>query len=345
MGMSKNDNRNAENEEIDLKRCGISAQMILKQAMERGWRVRSFATNSSIFLFYIPGRAQPIQVFGTSPPKTSFAASKIAKDKCITNLLLGEAGLPVPDEIIVRSKDYDREAAEVFIAKHKKVVLKPLDGAHGRGVTVDVSSLQDLDRAIQGARSHTKMTRMILQEQLEGIDIRVVCIDYQYADAMTRSPAAVTGDGERTILELITAVNDSDDRGLNYSASLNVIPARLAQEYLGLEGLARVPATGQEVQVIGVANIGMGGVRKNIRQNVPVGLQAMAVQAAKLLQLPVCGVDFIAKKAPERTDELLVLDPKVIEVNTCPTLTMYEDLQSPEQVAIIEKYLDYVAAS
>ncbi len=331
------------NEDIDLSKRGISAQMMVRQAMARGWKVCGFETNTSIFLLYIPGRTEPVQIFSSSPPFTSFVGSKIAKDKVITNALLGAAGLPVPAEMLLHAKDYDRQAAEKFIMCYEKTVLKPLDGAHGKGITMGVSSMVELDKAIANARNYSTRIRMVLQEQLEGIDIRVVCMDYKYVNAMTRTPAAVTGDGEHSVRELIDIVNSRDDRGFNYSASLNMIQLDRVVEYLGEDALSSVPEAGRAVQVIGVANIGMGGIRKNVRDDVSAELRAMAEKVSRVLQLPLCGVDFIVKKSPAINDDVASLDPRIIEVNTCPTLTVYEDLKSSEQVEVIDKYLDYVA--
>ncbi|OVE79528.1 hypothetical protein BVY00_00180 [bacterium G20] len=87
----------------------------------------------------------------------------------------------------------------------------------------------------------------------------------------------------------------------------------------------------------------MGGERINIKKNIPEFLKLMAEQTAKVLELPVCGIDFIVAHLPERESPKERIKPVVIEVNNCPSLVMYEELHSPEQNALIDQYLDYVA--
>ena len=99
-----------------------------------------------------------------------------------------------------------------------------------------------------------------------------------------------------------------------------------------------------EVQVIGVANLGMGGIRVNLANRIPQEFKDIAIKAAKTIGLPVCGVDFILTHLPEKDAKLEDLNPKLIEINECPSLTMYEDLRSDEQIAIIDRYLDFIVS-
>lgn len=332
-------------EAIDLSKRKMSSRLIVERALARGWKVCGFPTIKPLFLLYIPGRETPVRIYSASPPQMSYAASKIAKDKAVTNALLQANGLPVPEEIRLAARgDMDTAAAQAFLAAHQTVVVKPLDASHGKGITVNVSTAAHLDEALQEAAAHTERSELIVQEQVPGIDVRVVCIGYKYADAISRLPASVVGNGIHTVKELVDITNGSDERGANYSARLNTIPQDRVLAYLGADKFAQVPQAGETVQVIGVSNVGMGGERHNIRQDIPLFLQEMAIKAARTLELPVCGIDFMVKRLPQAGDTLEDLQPKIIEANECPMLTMYEDLQSPEQLALIDRYLDYVAS-
>lgn len=329
--------------DIDLSRRKITSRLIVQRALARGWRVCGFRTNQAILLLYLPGRKSPLQIFSASPPQMSYPAVKIAQDKYITNQLLAAEGLPVPAELLVDAENIDKEAVAQFMDKHRTLVVKPLDSAHGKGVTVNIRSLAGLEQAIADACTHPTKGLIVVQEQVEGIDVRIVCIDYAFADAISRSPALVTGDGEHTVQWLIEHANAGGDRGQNYRGCLNVIPMDEAAKFLTDAGLARVPAAQEKVQVIGVANVGMGGERHNIRDRIPKSLQAQAIQAARTLELPVCGVDFIVRTLPEDSNAADDLEAKIIEVNNCPSLPMYEDLDSVSQIALVDRYLDYVA--
>lgn len=329
---------------IDLSRRKFTARLIVERALSRGWKVKGFETNTAIHLLYIPGRSQPVKIFSASPQQMSYPAAKIAQDKCITNRLLHEQGLPVPDELLVHTdRPFKTDEVQQFLRRHRQVVVKPLDASHGKGVTTGITTLDQLHRALKTAKNESAKNIMLLQQQLSGHDIRIVVIGYEFCDAITRIPAAVVGDDTRTIQELIELENQREERGDNYMTRLNVIPLEKTREFLGAEGLSYVAATGEPVQVIGVSNVGMGGERHNNKQAIPAWLRDMAATAAKALELPVCGVDFMVKDLPESTSTPEQLVATIIEVNECPMLTMYDDLHSDEQNVLIDRYLDYLA--
>ncbi len=330
--------------EIDLDKRKFTSRLVVERCIARGWRIAGFKTNPAIFLIHVPGREKPVKVFSASPPQMPYPSSKIAKDKYITNRILETEGIPVPkDLLLISSESIEDSVLEAFLEENKKVVVKPLDASHGKGITIDITDMARLKFAIKQARPEAIGGTVLVQQQVEGIDIRVVCINYEFVDAISRIPASITGDGRHNIKELIEIENQSDERGENYVAKLNVIPVDKVADYLGEEAMSRVPEADETVQVIGVSNIGMGGVRYNIKQDIPEFLKEIAIKSAKELELPVCGVDFMVKHLPKTTDTFEDLQPSIIEVNECPMLTLYDDLHSPEQSAVIDRYLDFVA--
>lgn len=332
-------------QEIDISKRKFSSQLIVQRALARGWRVAGFKTNNAIFLLHIPGRDAPIKIFSASPPQMSYPAAKIAKDKFITNQILSMAKLPVPEEVVWVERGISDEEISSFISKHGKVVVKPLNASHGKGITVNLDTLEKVKSAIAEASKAGVDETVLIQQQVEGIDIRALCIDYKFTDAISRIPASIVGDGEHNVEELINITNKSEDRGENYTKKLNVIPLDKAKQFLTEKGLSRIPAQNEAVQVIGVSNIGMGGVRQNIKNDIPDWLKEYATEAAKALGLPVCGIDFMVKELPSINSTQKDINPYIIEVNECPMLTMYDDLHSSEQYKVIDKYLDLLAKS
>ena len=336
------------NQEIDLAKMKFTTRLIAERAIGRGWGVRSFETNAAILLLQIPGRARPLKIFSASPPQMAYSAVKIAKDKYITNQLLGDAGLPVPAEILLSSASKgaeDIQKVEDFLKINPRVVVKPLDSAHGKGITVDVRDIDKFKQAVDIAAEHSLRGRILVQEQIDGFDVRTVCINYKFVDSMSRSPAAVTGDGQLSVEQLIDQTNASSERGENYKARLNIIPKDKVLQYIGEEGMKKIPASGEVVNVMGISNIGTGGERENVKNKIPAFLREMSEQASRILDLPVTGVDFLIASEPNPGSTKEELKPYIIEVNDCPSLTVYEDLHSPEQNQLIDTYLDYVATS
>lgn len=334
------------NQEIDLFKMKFTTRLIAERALGRGWGVRSFETNPAILLLQIPGREKPLKIFSASPPQMAYSAVKIAKDKYITNQLLSDAGLPVPGELLLSGtskQPEDIEKVEEFLKTHPKIVVKPLDSAHGKGITVNVGDIDHFKRAIDIAAEHSLRGRILVQEQIDGFDVRTVCINYKFADSMSRSPAAVTGDGEHTVEQLIDITNSSAERGENYKARLNIIPKDKVLQFMGKEDMEEVPDAGIVVNVMGISNIGTGGERQNVKHDIPAFLREMSEQASRILDLPVSGVDFLVASEPRAGSTKEELKPYIIEVNDCPSLTVYEDLHSPEQNELIDTYLDFVA--
>jgi cyanophycin synthetase len=332
--------------QIDLSKRKNTSRMVVTAALERGWQVTGFESDPAVFVLRIPGKSDPIKIYSASPPQTSYAAAKITDNKYIVNRLLKEQGLPVPEEIVLKYSEINspetKKLVESFMGVHPNVVVKPLDSAHGRGITLNVDS-SSWDAAAKKASDSSKDGYILVQEQIGGHDVRAVCIGYEYVDAITRVPASVIGDGIHDVGQLIRLANKSPERGENYMARLNVIPIQLAEDYLGKDGLARIPLPGEKVQVVGVSNTGMGGERKNIRDDIPDFLKEYAEKAAETLDLPVCGVDFLVAKEPTAASRIEELKPYIIEVNWCPGFVMYEDINDPGQKALINKYLDYLA--
>lgn len=333
-----------QDEEIDLSARKFTSRLVIERALVRGWHVTGFETNTAVHLLKVPGKDMPIKIFGSSPPQMSFPAVLIANDKYISSAILGQAGIPVPeDKLLSISKPFDQQGVDEFLQKHSTVIVKPLDSAHGQGITIDIKTKDRLMEACEEAKKYTKKDKVLLQQQVEGGDVRIICIGYEYAAAITRIPANVKADGVHNISELIDIENAKDYRGINYKARLNCIDKDAATRYLGSVKMNQVPSEGQNVRVIGVANIGMGGERKIITKNIPDFLIDMAIKAAKILELPVCAVDFITAVEPQVNQIPEELNPYLIEPNSCPQLLISDDPHSEEQTAIIDKYLDLIA--
>jgi D-alanine-D-alanine ligase-like ATP-grasp enzyme len=333
-----------QDEEIDLSTLKFTSRLIIERARARGWNVFGFDTNTAIYLLKIPGREIPVKIFSASPPQMSYPAYKIEKDKYITNQILGREGIPVPeDKLISASKPLDDQGADAFLQKHGSVVVKPLDASHGKGITIDIKTKDQLLEAYKEAKKYTHRDKVLLQQQVAGSDLRLLCVDYKFEAAITRVPASIKGDSTHTISELIDLENTKDYRGENYKARLNFINKERAEHYLGRAKMNEIPATGQIVRVIGVANIGMGGERKIVTNDIPDFLIKMAIKAAKIMELPVCAVDFMTAIEPQKHYTQEDIKPYLIEINGCPQLLIAEDFRSKEQTDIIDKYLDLVA--
>ncbi|GAA0785104.1 ATP-dependent carboxylate-amine ligase [Roseibium denhamense] len=232
-------------------------------------------------------------------------AAEIAADKAYALSFLKAAGLPVPETLFVESKSLrnrQRPPSHIldFADAHEfPIFVKPNEGKEGVGV-LKTDTFHGLESALHIlAAGHDAL---IVQEALQGREIRVVVLDGEVLCAYERQPASVTGDGERSCAELIDAhpkVNAADGR----------IDFTLSQQALTLEA---VPEAGRIVQLLPVANLSSGGSAEIIDGNLAPGLAVAARKAAQTLGLRYAGIDLIVPHGSE-------IHPAIIlEVNAAP---------------------------
>jgi cyanophycin synthetase len=249
---------------------------------------------------------------------TSQIATDAASDKDLTKMLLRDAGLPAPRGAVVRSAEGAvREAERIGYP----VVLKPLDGNHGRGVTVGVRSAEAVRTAFEEASRHSR--RVIVEENYEGNDHRILVVAGELVAVAERIPAHVVGDGERSIAELIDVVNRDPRRGDGHE---NVMTRIKADEhvvaYLAKRGLSldSVPSAGERVFLRDTANLSTGGTAVDRTDDIHPDNATIARRAAAAIGLDVAGIGFIA---PDISRSVHETGGGIVEVNAAPGFRMH----------------------
>lgn len=323
----------------------ISTRLVATELLRRGYSIKGFFSVPALLEVTMPESDKSMRIYSVIGESMSFVAGRsVAGNKQVTNALLKRQGMQVPEEIYVSFSRFKQEKERIsnFIKKYESVVIKPIDGAHGRNVYMNVKAVGHVARRIADISGRSKADGFVIQQQLDGHDVRILCIDGRYSGSVSRKPASVVGNGESSIRELINIENRRQDRGENYHTSLTKIDITRAQDYLGESGMRRVPAHGESVQVIDIANIGAGGERINMDEKIPSFLRTQAELIATHLRMPICAIDFFVKKIPQVSDTLEQLSPYVIEVNHCPGISMYEDLDDPRQKIITRTLVDFL---
>jgi cyanophycin synthetase len=308
----------------------ITPKLIIAAAEKRGWKVTILAEKSTFYRIDLPSGAY-YYLKNISSVESSVVNDFIAKKKDVFYSLLQTLGLPTPDTMLYTG---DTQAAHQFLAKHPGgVVVKPTDQAHGKGITTSITTPQALEEALQYAAGFGK--KALIQQQIEGDDYRLLMIGGKLAAAAIRKPAYVVGDGTHTVEALIDAENASARRGDGYQELLTTIDTTSAERYMGRK-LQDIPAAGQEVRVIDMANIGRGGVSIDVTDTVSPELVQLAEKVVNHFQLGVCGVDFLVTSSGE---------PYLIEINTRPSLGLHEFPFAGTARHTPEKFLDWLTAS
>ena len=196
---------------------GPSTGAILEEAVSRD--IPFIRLNSGSLVQLGQGVHQQ-RIRATMTSKTSALAVDIAGDKDMTTRLLGSAGLPVPKQETVRS-------AEGAVAAARRigfpVVVKPLDGNHGRGVCLDLQSDAEVREAFAVAEDQSRRGYVIVESMVTGRDYRCLIVGGRMQAIAERVPAHVIGDGTHTVGELVEITNSDPRRGVGHEKVLTKI--------------------------------------------------------------------------------------------------------------------------
>jgi len=258
------------------------------------------------------------RVWTAETDRTSAIAETISRDKHLTRSLLAAAGVPVPEGRVVGSAEEAWEAASEDIGL--PVVVKPVDGNHGRGVCLDLRTRKEVLEAWSLAEAEG--SGVMVERFVPGVEHRLLVVGSKVQAAVRGETAWVVGDGVSTVQQLIDVqLNQVPWRGTHEEAPYNVI--RLTDDPVclfdirrqGLEGPDSVPAKGQRVLV--QRN---GNAIHDCTDLVHPEVAATAVLAARVIGLDVAGIDLVAEDISRPLQEQ---GGAVVEVNAGPGLLMH----------------------
>lgn len=249
---------------------------------------------------------------------TTLIGADLAANKQAAKEILESIGIPVPGGQVVRTAD---EALRAATRLGWPVVVKPLDGNQGRGVTTGIADKAALAEAF--GRAHLISRQVIVEAQLAGADHRILVVDGEMVAVAERIAAHVTGDGARTVSQLIGQVNDDPRRGIGHEAVLTRIRIDAALEAFLAEGgrtLESIAAPGETVMLRGAANLSTGGSAIDRTDVIHPDNIMIAIDAAAAIGLDVAGIDFIT---PDISRSVRETGGGIVEVNAAPGLRMH----------------------
>ena len=298
---------------------GPSTAAIAAEATRRGIPVKRLGPGSLLVLGH--GFRQR-RVSATVTSRTSCPAVDLAQDKVMTKEVLAQAGVPVPQGFIV---DGPRAAVRALAALGPPVVVKPADGNQGRGVSLNLTSPAEVRAAFRLALACREDCgeKVLVEKQVFGRHYRLLVIDGQVVAAAERLPAGVTGDGVKTVRELVDDANRDPLRGEGHQRPLTrMVIDSISTRVLGRQGLDpnAVPAAGRAVILRENPNLSTGGTARDVTDEVHPVNARLAVRAARLVGLDVAGVDVVS---PDIARPLGEEDGAVLEVNAAPGLRMH----------------------
>ncbi|WP_077035679.1 cyanophycin synthetase [Pelomonas sp. KK5] len=295
-------------------RLGPSTGSIVDAAVVRGVPFRRLTQGS---LVQFGWGAKQRRIWAAEVDATSAVSESIAQDKDLSKRLLESAGVPVPTGRPCVSPD---DAWEAALEVGLPVVVKPLDGNQGKGVTVNVVTREHMDIAYKAA---DEIGQVMVEKFLPGSDYRLLVVGDKLVAAARRDPPHVIGDGVLTVKQLVDKVNSDPKRGDGHATSLtkirfdDIAVARLALQDLTPES---IPDKGRRVILRNNANLSTGGTATDVTDDVHPEVAARAIAAAQVVGLHVCGVDVVAETVLRPLEEV---NGGVVEVNAAPGLRMH----------------------
>ena len=299
----------------EAERLGPSTGSIVEEAESRGipWiRLNKYS------LCQLGYGANQKRIQATVTSETSSIGVELACDKEDTKYLLEQSEVPVPrGEIIRRESSLEESCKYVGFP----LVIKPVDGNHGRGITVDINNLEDAIVAFRAAKEVSNA--IIVEKFITGSDYRLLVIDHVLVAAALRTPAHVIGDGKSTIKELVDEVNSDPRRGYGHENVLTQITINnLTLSIIKDAGYTvdSIVPEGEVVILKDTANLSTGGTAEDVTDIVHPSNVSMVERISKIIDLDICGVDIMTT---DITQPLEDTGGAVLEVNAGPGFRMH----------------------
>jgi cyanophycin synthetase len=296
-------------------RLGPSTGSIVEEAVSRDIPWIRLGTNSLIQLGY---GVNQMRFQATITCKTSSIAVDMACDKELTKKMLDSASIPVASGSIC----VDEEDLEDTIKKiGYPIVIKPLDGNHGKGASINVTNWENAKAGLAFAKEYSR--RVIVEKFITGFDFRVLVIDNKLVAAAKRVPAHIIGNGKNTIQELIDLTNLDPRRGYGHENVLTEIT--VDRDTLDLleklqYTLETIPEKDTLVYLKSTANLSTGGTSVDVTDMMHPENIFLCERISRVIGLDICGVDIMAENL---TQPLKENGGVILEVNAAPGFRMH----------------------
>ena len=319
------------------EKLGPTTYSIVEEAQKRNIPFLRLDEGSLVQLGY-GSRQKRVESAITS--YTSSIAVDVAGDKDRTKKLLTSANIPVPFGEVVSDVE---NLKKVIDSIGFPVVLKPLNGNHGKGATINITNWLCAMTAFQRAQKFSE--KVVVEKFVPGHDFRVLIVNDKYVAAALRKPACVIGDGRSTIQELINAVNKDPRRGTCHEKVLTAITVdEVTMELLAKSNynLDSVLPLGEELFLKPTGNLSTGGTATDVTDEVHPDNIFLFERLARVMGLDICGIDVMAPdlKTPIRENGGVVL-----EVNAAPGFRMHLEPTSGQPRNVAKPVIDMLFKS
>jgi cyanophycin synthetase len=299
------------------KEFGPSTASLVAAAEERD--IPWLRLNNYSLVQFGQGKYQQ-RIQATITSETKHIAVEISCDKEDTHNLLNDLGLPVPQQMMIYS---DRQAVKAAQRMGFPVVLKPLNANHGRGVSINLMTDDDVITAFAEAQRHGTSRAVLVESFITGYDHRMLVVNNELVAVAKRVPGHVIGDGVHTIGQLVEIVNKDPRRGVGHEKVLTRLEldnqaTRLMEE--ADYDKDTVLEKAHTFYLRSTANLSTGGTAIDVTDIVHPDNREMAVRAIRAIGLDIGGVDFLTDDISKSYKEI---GGGICECNAAPGFRMH----------------------
>lgn len=310
-------------------RLNIYARIIVDEARRRGISAALLDEKNGFFSLSLGGRT--ITCRESLSELTSAIAMSRCQDKAMTHKVLRDTGLTVPEQMPA----VDKTHIAAFLQRHERVVVKPMNGEQGRGVSVDLRTMTEIEQAIAQAGSPPE--EVLLEAFVAGEDIRIIVMDNRVVAAAIRRPAQVRGNGRHTVRELIEAQSRRRKTATHGESSIPMDTETKRCVHQASYQFETILPQGTNLVVRKTANLHTGGTIHDVTPLIHPDLADAAVRAAQALEIPVVGLDFMVPSIQESQYYIIEANerPGLANHEPQPTAECFIDLLFPQTKQIL----------
>jgi len=282
---------------------------LMREARKQGIKVKTYDENLEYIEISKNGKSY-LMYGGVVSDRSSASATILCRHKYFTYKYLQKNRYPVLPKV----KTSLISKVNKFLVKYNEIVIKPTNQKQGRGITVGITSRQELKKAWELAREFSNF--VVAEKHFDGDDIRVLVVNYKEVFAVKRIPAYVVGNGRSVIENLIKAKNKKGFPGKRWKKIEIDDAMRLFLRKNKLK-LKSVPGKDEMIVLRGTANIHTGGEAHDITDELPSEIKKESIRLAKQLKLPVIGVDYLVSEDYRKR--------YIIEINADPGVKLHHN--------------------
>jgi glutamate--cysteine ligase len=303
-----------------LEDLELSTQLLLREAVKRGISFEILDRKENFIRFQKDGNIQYVKQ-ATKTSLDNYASILAMENKLVTKKILDEHGIRVPKGQEYTSTDVAK--ADFLFHRGKPIVIKPNQTNFGLGITIlkENADEETFRRAVDIAFEYD--TTILIEEFIAGKEFRFFVIGDEVVGILHRVPANVTGDGFRTVSELVELKNQDPLRGKGYRTPLEKIQLGEAEAmFLKQQNkdFDTVPGSGEIVYLRENSNISTGGDSIDFTDDIPDSYKKIAVQSAEALNVVITGLDMII---PDLSAEATEDNYAIIELNFNPAIHIH----------------------